>query len=95
MEWMTRVFNVAWNHGRVPTDWGKAVVCPIYKKGDKTVCGNYRGISLLSHTGKICERILENRLRNIEEQHLGEWQHGFRPGRGTTDLVFVMKILLE
>ena len=61
VDWMTRMANVAWGKGEVPDDWGKAVVCPIYKKGDKAMCSNYRGISLLSHTGKIYERILERR----------------------------------
>lgn len=95
LKWLRRVMNTAWNTGQVPEDWSKAIICPIYKKGEKTDCGNYRGISLLSHAGKIYERVLERRLRVIVEEKIGEWQHGFRPGRGTIDLVFALKMLLE
>jgi Reverse transcriptase (RNA-dependent DNA polymerase)/Endonuclease-reverse transcriptase len=94
--WMKRIFNAAWKQGRIPEDWGKAIICPIYKrKGDKADCGNYRGISLLPHITKIYERILERRLRSHVEEKLGEWQHGFRPNRSTSDLIFSMKMILE
>ena len=93
--WIMRIANEAWRSGRIPHDWSKAVVCPIFKKGDKALCSNYRGISLLSHIGKIYERIIERRLRLVVEEKLGEWQYGFRPGRSTVDMIFTMKILLE
>ena len=93
--WLRRIFNIAWDEGRIPDDWRRAIVCPIYKKGDKTRCENYRGISLLSHAGKIYERVLEQRLRGLVEEKIGKWQHGFRPGKGTVDLIFAMKLLLE
>jgi hypothetical protein len=47
--------------------------------GDKANCANYHGISLLTHTGKSYERILERRLRIRAVKALGEWQYGFRP----------------
>ena len=92
---LTRLFNIAWDAGEIPQDWSKAVIHPVFKKGDRTNCSNYRGIALLSHVGKIYERILEKKLRNIVEDVLHEAQHGFRPGRGTTDLVFALKMILE
>ena len=33
--------------------WKDAVIAVLHKKGDKTECGNYRGISLVSHAGKV------------------------------------------
>ena len=60
-------------------------MCPVFKKGDKTECSNYRGISLMSHAFKVYERILEKRLRGHVEPKLGEWQSGFRLRRGTAD----------
>ena len=76
-------------------DWQRAVVCPIFKKGERTDCANYRGISLLSHIGKVYERVIENRLRGSVEDVLGGWQHGFRPSRSTMDLVFALRMIME
>jgi hypothetical protein len=37
-----------------PEAWSKGVIVPIYKKGDKNIPANYRGITLINVTGKIC-----------------------------------------
>lgn len=96
VEWLTMIFNRAYTEEKIPQDWQKAIVCPIYKnKGEKTNCSNYRGITLLSHAGKIYERIIEHRIRQQVEEKLGNWQYGFRPGRSTVDPVFALKMLLE
>ncbi|XP_076038003.1 uncharacterized protein LOC143023369 [Oratosquilla oratoria] len=93
--WLTRIMNVAWKNAEIPDDWSKAVVCPIFKKDDRTNCNNYRGISLLSHVGKVYERVIERRLRMAVEERFGEWQHGFRPQRSTVDIIFTLKMVLE
>ena len=33
-----------WNKGESPEEWKESFTVPIYKKGDKTNCSNYRGI---------------------------------------------------
>ena len=35
----------AWEEGDVPQEWKNASLVTIFKKGDRTECGNYRGIS--------------------------------------------------
>jgi hypothetical protein len=35
-----------WNKEGLPEEWKESVMVPIYKKGDKTNCNNYRGISI-------------------------------------------------
>ena len=50
---ITDLFNTMWKSGEVPEDWGKAIICPVHKKGDLLECGNYRGISLLPHIAKM------------------------------------------
>ncbi|CAG4947222.1 unnamed protein product [Parnassius apollo] len=48
------LFNMCWELKRVPGDWCKAVIVPIYKgKGSERDCKNYRGIGLLSIVGKL------------------------------------------
>ncbi|XP_076038976.1 uncharacterized protein LOC143024096 [Oratosquilla oratoria] len=39
--------------------------------------------------------VLEQRLRGLVDEKIGKWQHGFRPGKGTVDLIFAMKLLME
>ena len=41
-----------------PNDWKKSIYVPIYKKGDKKECGNYRTIASNSHASKILLRVL-------------------------------------
>ena len=56
-------------------------------------CRNYRGIKLLSHTMKLWERIIDQRLRDIVS--ILDGQFGFKPGVGTTDAIFVIRTLCE
>ena len=79
--WLTRLYNVAWGSGTVPMEWQTGVVVPIFKKGDRRVCSNYRGITLLSLPGKVYSRVLEKRLRPIVKPQIQEEQCGFRPGQ--------------
>ena len=53
------------------------------------------GVSLMSHIGKLYERILENRLRSHVESTISESQCGFRPGRGTVDQIAALRLYLE
>ena len=41
------------------------------------------------------ESVLAGRRRNIVEETLGPWQHGFRRGKGTTDMTFVLRQLMK
>ena len=79
---------------RMPEEWRRSVLIPIYKnKGDAQCCGNYRGIKLMSHTMKVRKRIIEARLRDRVE--ISKQQYGFMPGKGATDAMFALKMLVE
>ncbi len=58
-------------------------------------CSSYRGISLLSVLGKVCRRILTERLMEAMEGKVSKEQGGFRKGRGCVDQIFAMKMLVE
>ena len=86
----------AWEVGPVPQAWKDASIVTIYKKGDRTDCGNYRGISLLSIAGKIFARILLNRLStHITPEVVPDTQCGFRGNRSTVDMIFCLRQLQE
>ena len=96
LEWLTRVCKVCVLEEKVPSDWVRAIIVPLYKgKGDRGDCRNYRGISLLSIPGKVYGRILIERVRGMTEGMIGEEQCGFRSGRGCIDQVYVMKQMSE
>jgi hypothetical protein len=61
-----------WNKDELPEEWKESVIVPIHKKGDKTECNNYRGISLLPTTYKILSNILLPRLIPYAEEIMGE-----------------------
>ena len=59
--WLTRVCQVAWKLGKTPRDWQTGVIIPIFKKGDRKQCTNYRGISLLSLPRKVYAKCFERK----------------------------------
>lgn len=80
-----------WAEETIPSEWSEALVIPIYKKGDKKLCSNYRGISLLNVTYKILSKLISKRLEAYTESIIGELQAGFIKGKSTTDQVFIIK----
>ena len=69
--------NLIWNKKEFPEEWKELVIVPIYKKGDKTDCSNYRGIILLLTTYKILSNILLSRLTPYVEEIIWDDQCGF------------------
>ena len=95
VEILHHLCNKIWKNGEFPDDWGKAIITPIYKKKDKLDCGNYRGISLLSHSGKSVTTIIQRRMLKRAEEIISESQAGFRPGRSTVDQLFTLRQVTE
>src|SRR3569623_279919 len=82
---------------RIPSDWSKGLIYPLFKGGERKNPDNYRGIYLLSIVGKVYTSILNQRLLEWCEKRekFGEEQGGFRAHRATTDQAFIVSELVR
>ena len=81
-------------HGKIPEDWEMSFILNLYKgKGDALNRGNYRGLKLTEHVMKVMERIVDEMIREMIA--IDEMQFAFVPGRGTTDVIFIIRQLQE
>jgi sorting nexin-29 len=90
-----RLICCIWNKEELPQQWKESIIVLIYKKGDKTDCNNYRGISLLSTAYKILSNILLVRLTPYVNEIIGDHQCGLRRNRSTMDQIFYIWQILE
>ena len=88
---MYKLILLIWNKEQLPTEWLQGIICPIYKKGERTICSNYRPITLLNVAYKIFTIILNYRLSEIVESKLSDVQSGFRPNRSTLENIFIVR----
>jgi hypothetical protein len=72
-----KLINSVWNKEELPAQWKESIIVPIYKKGDKTDCNNYRGISLLSTSYKMLSIIFPPRLSPYIGEIIGDHQCRF------------------
>jgi hypothetical protein len=66
--------------------WNEGIICPVYKKGDRLNCNNYRPVTLLNIAYKIFAVLLNKRLIENIENKLEDNQMGFHPNRSTIDI---------
>lgn len=77
------LFNKSLNAGTFPSRWKIAHIIPIYKSGDKSICDNYRPISILSTFSKLFESIIYDSIYAHVKNKLSDSQHGFIKNRST------------
>jgi hypothetical protein len=84
-ESLLEVFNLSLRTGIFPDDWKFAKVTPIYKSEDKTLCENYRPISVISNIAKIFEKLVGRQLNTFLDNNniIVKNQSGFRPNHST------------
>lgn len=91
---VTDLCNSTMQEGKVPNDWKKSWMVNVYKgKGDALECGSYRGIKLLDHVMKVLEKVIEKKVSS--KVIINDMQFAFRPGRGTTDAIFIVRHIQE
>ena len=55
------IIVAVWRRGRVPQLWKDVTIKVLHKKY-RTECGNYRGISIVAHAGKVFLKVIAGRL---------------------------------
>jgi hypothetical protein len=83
--------NSIWNKEEFLDQWKESIIEPIYRKGDKTECSNYRGISLLSISYKILSNVFLSKLSPYTVEIIGDHQRRFRRKRSTTDQIMLLQ----
>ena len=77
------IFTKSLTETKMPLDWKRANVVPIFKKGDRSEIGNYRPVSLTSLVCKVLETIIKDKIVEFLDVNrlIKDTQHGFRKGR--------------
>ena len=79
------LFNLSFSSGIFPDKLKIAKILPVFLKGLKLECSNYRPISLLSNLDKIVEKLMHKRLMEFLNEQIILYckQYGFRNGIST------------
>ena len=95
LDFIVSMFGAVWREKQVSAEWHDALLVPVPKKGDLSVCDNWRDISLLDVMGKLFARILNDQLQAVVEDSVAYSQCGFSAGSGCVDMVFYVRKLVE
>ena len=95
LKWILKLITKMWEEETLPTEWKEGIICPLYKKGDRMICRNYRPITLLNVAYKIFTILLNNKLSNIVQSKLEDCQMGFQLNRSTIDNSFIVRQIIE
>ena len=66
--YLLRIMNLIFEKGEAPGHFRKTLIKPLNKKGDKSECGNYRGISLVTVDRKLLSNKILFRLRDVKRR---------------------------
>ena len=75
---LTKVFNNSIHQGIFPECLKRAIICPVYKKGDCFDKNNYRPISLLTNISKVFEGLLCDQILSYLTDTLSEHLSAYR-----------------
>ena len=85
-----------WCEKALPDSWRRANIVLLFKKGDASLPANYQPIALLPVGYKVLASILFRRLvQGGAEERMRGSQYGFRPERGTSDALMVVRRMID
>ena len=90
------MFNLILDKSCVPDEWKQGHLTFIHKLGDKSSPNNYRGIAICSCLGKLFSKVMNNRLKRLEnQQEYSKFQCGFREDHRTADNIFMLSQIIK
>lgn len=94
---LCQIQNKIYSTGNTPESYHKAIIFPIFKKGDANLVENYRGLSFTDTDYKIFTGILLSRITEWVNDNniLNEFQAGFRKNYSTIDNIFCLSNLVH
>ena len=63
---LSKLFQLIYHEQSIPEQWRISKIIPVHKKGSKHVIENYRPVANLCSTSKIFERLILNRISQLE-----------------------------
>lgn len=89
------LFNDIEEHGMIENTFTEGWICPIYKKGDRTIPANYRPITVLNAEYKLLTTALMIKLIKLAPDIIHESQGAFIPGRSIFNQVELIKRMID
>ena len=96
---LSNLFLHVYNESAIPEQWKFSKIVPVHKKGNKSEIENYRPVANLCSVSKVFERLVLNRINQLELAGscdlTGNGQHGFKKGRGTCSAGLALQSLIS
>jgi len=81
--------NIIFEKGEVPSNFRETLIKPLFKKGDKDECDNYRDLCLVSLGSTLFSMMIYFRLRDAEDKVLRAEQCGLNKRGGPNSLASI------
>lgn len=89
---LTFLFNLVFE-GSYPHEWAVSKMFTIFKKGERLLTGNYRGICIINAVAKLYDMILGQRLSMWYTPK--EEQAGSQKNRGCEEQILTIKLIID
>ena len=90
---LTSLFNVIFLTARYPSPWQLARLVTIFKRGDRMLPVNYRGINIINVIAKLYDMVLCSRIMQWFSPY--REQAGGQPKRGCIEHIVTLRLLID
>ena len=90
---LATLFNAVFHSGSYPSSWCIAKLVSLFKRGNKALPRNYRGINILNCIAKLYDMVLCARLQQWFVPY--KEQAGSQPGRSCLEHIITLRLLID